>query len=78
MRQLSTSGALTNTRLFFWWTKAHSDISLVEAVHPPFSVELSVGGEKVSLYDHYLLWQKRFGGPKDLFRKGEIEPIWAT
>ena len=67
MKNIMKRGHLRGNHLMFWYNKEMRSLSLVQAVPPPFAIEVKSLPED----DHYKIWQKKYGGPDDLFRTAD-------
>ena len=75
MKNIMKRGHLRGNHLMFWYNREARGLSLVQAVPPPFAVEVKSLPED----DHYKIWQKRFEGPKDLFKTAdEVEVLFTA
>jgi hypothetical protein len=65
IKSIVKRGFLRGSHLLFWYHRPNRTVNVVQAVHPPFAVEV----KGVPTEDHLKLWVKKFNGPQDLFRK---------
>jgi hypothetical protein len=74
MKNIMKRGHLRGNHLMFWYNREARAVNLVQAVPPPFAVEVRGLQEE----DHYKIWQRKFNGPKDLFRSVDNVEVLFT